>query len=147
MDSIDFNHWFWFVLALVLGGLEMALPGVIFIWLAIASVIVGGVVFIDPAISWEVQFVVFSVLGIISVFMGRAYLRKNPIISEDENLNNRGARYIGHKYQLERALVNGEGKIKIGDSQWLVRGDFEAEAGSNVKVIGSDGVVLIVEAV
>ncbi|MBT5072880.1 MAG: NfeD family protein [Kordiimonadaceae bacterium] len=145
MENFEFNHWFWFVLTLVLLGLEMMVPGVIFMWLAIASVIVGGLVMIGADIGWEVQFIIFSVLGIISVYAGRTYLRKNPIISEDENLNDRGARYVGNKYTLERELVNGEGKVRVGDSLWLVRGDFEGEVGTTVKVVGSDGVVLIVE--
>ena len=114
-------------------------------WLAIASAIVGGLVLVDASIGWEVQFVIFSVLGIISVYAGRTYLRKNPIVSEDENLNDRGARYVGHKYALERPLVNGEGKVRVGDSLWLVRGDFDGEVGALVKVVGSDGVVLLVE--
>ena len=42
-------------------------------------------------------------------------------------------------------MQNGEGKVRIGDSLWLVRGDFEAKVGSKVKVTGSDGVVLLVE--
>ena len=145
MENFEFTHWFWFILTLVLLGLEMAVPGVIFMWLAIASVMVGGLVFIDAAISWEMQFIIFSVLGIISVYAGRTYLRKNPIVSEDENLNDRGARYVGKKYTLERALINGEGKVRIGDSLWLVRGDFESDVGKSVKVTGSDGVVLLVE--
>lgn len=145
LESIEFNHWFWFILTLVLLGLEMAIPGVIFMWLAIASVIVGGIVYIDGSIGWEVQFVVFSVLGIISVYAGRTYLRKNPIVSEDENLNDRGARYVGHKYVLERELINGEGKVRIGDSLWLVRGDFDAAVGTSVRVTGSDGIVLLVK--
>ena len=145
MENFEFNHWFWYVLTLVLLGLEMMVPGVIFMWLAIASVIVGGLVMIGADIGWEVQFIIFSVLGIISVYAGRTYLRKNPIISEDENLNDRGARYVGNKYTLERELVNGEGKVRVGDSLWLVRGDFEGEVGTTVKVVGSDGVVLIVE--
>lgn len=145
LENIEFNHWFWFVLTLVLLGLEMAIPGVIFMWLAIASAIVGGLVFVDASIGWEVQFIIFSVLGIISVYAGRTYLRKNPIVSEDENLNDRGARYVGNKYLLERPLTNGEGKVRVGDSLWLVRGDFEGEVGSLVRVVGSDGVVLLVE--
>ena len=145
LENFEFTHWFWFVLTLVLLGLEMAIPGVIFMWLAIASAIVGGLVFVDASIGWEVQFVIFSVLGIISVYAGRTYLRKNPIISEDENLNDRGARYVGNKYRLERPLINGEGKVRVGDSLWLVRGDFEGEVGSLVRVVGSDGVVLLVE--
>lgn len=145
MENFEFNHWFWFVLTLVLLGLEMIVPGVIFMWLAIASAIVGGIVMIGIGVGWEVQFIIFSVLGIISVYAGRTYLRKNPIVSEDENLNDRGARYVGNKYILERALENGEGKVRIGDTLWLVRGDFDGEVGTPVKVTGSDGVVLLVE--
>lgn len=144
-EDFEFNHWFWFIVSLGLFALEMAVPGVIFMWLAFAGIVVGGVVLIDPAMGWEMQFIIFSVLGIISVYAGRTYLRKNPIVSEDENLNDRGARYVGKKYTLERALVNGEGKIRIGDSLWLVRGEFDAEVGTTVKVVDADGVVLLVE--
>lgn len=147
LENIVFNHWFWFVLSLILFALEMAVPGVIFMWLAFAGIVVGTIVLIAPDMGWEMQFIIFAVLGIISVYSGRTYLRKNPIISEDENLNDRGARYIGHNYNLERALVNGEGKVRIGDTLWLVRGSFNGEVGQSVKVIGSDGVVLIVEPV
>ncbi|MDG1995749.1 MAG: NfeD family protein [Emcibacteraceae bacterium] len=143
-EDFVFNHWFWFILSLALFALEMALPGVIFMWLAIAGIIVGGAVFVMPDMGWEIQFIIFSVLGIISVYSGRNYLKKNPIISEDENLNDRGARYVGKTYTLERALKNGEGKIRVGDSLWLVRGNFDADVGSSVKVTGTDGVVLIV---
>lgn len=145
MENFEFNHWFWFVLSLVLLGLEMMVPGVIFMWLAIASAIVGAIVLTGIGIGWEVQFIIFSVLGLISVYAGRTYLRNNPIVSEDENLNDRGARYVGKKYLLERELVNGEGKVRIGDTLWLVRGDFDSEVGVSVKVVGSDGVVLLVE--
>lgn len=145
LEDIIFNHWFWFVLALALFGLEMIVPGVIFMWLAFAGIIVGGVVLVDPSMGWEIQFILFSILGVISVYSGRTYLRKNPIESEDEELNDRGARYVGNKYTIERAMQNGEGKVRIGDSLWLVRGDFEAKVGSKVKVTGSDGVVLLVE--
>lgn len=145
LENLVFNHWFWFILTLVLFGLEMVVPGVIFMWLAFAAIVVGGIVLIDPSMGWEIQFIIFSVLGVVSVFTGRTYLRRNPIVSEDEELNDRGARYIGNKYTVERAMQNGEGKIRIGDTLWLVRGDFEADVGSKVKVIGSDGVVLMVE--
>ena len=147
LENFVFNHWFWFVLTLVLFGLEMLVPGVIFMWLAFAAIVVGGVVLIDPAMGWEIQFIIFSVLGIISVYSGRTYLKKNPIVSEDENLNDRGARYVGNTYSIAREMQNGEGKVRIGDTLWLVRGDFDAEVGSSVKVVGSDGVVLLVEKV
>lgn len=147
IENIAFNHWFWFVLSLVLFAMEMMMPGVIFMWLAFAGIAVGILVLALPDLGWETQFIVFSVLGLISVYSGRNYLRKNPITSEDENLNLRGSRYIGRNYELERELVNGEGKVRIGDTLWLVRGDFDGKVGTSVKVVGTDGVVLIVEPV
>ncbi|MDC1090683.1 NfeD family protein [Emcibacteraceae bacterium] len=113
LENLVFNHWFWFILTLVLFGLEMVVPGVIFMWLAFAAIVVGGIVLIDPSMGWEIQFIIFSVLGVVSVFSGRTYLRRNPIVSEDEELNDRGARYIGNKYTVERAMQNGEGKIGL----------------------------------
>lgn len=147
IENIEFNHWFWFVLSLVLFAMEMMMPGVIFMWLAFAGIAVGILVLALPDLGWETQFIVFSVLGLISVYSGRNYLRKNPITSEDENLNLRGSRYIGRNYELARELVNGEGKVRIGDTLWLVRGDFDGKVGTSVKVVGTDGVVLIVEPV
>ena len=147
LEDFVFNHWFWFFLTLVLFGLEMVVPCVIFMWLAFASIVVGGIILIEPSMGWEIQFIIFSILGVISVYSGRTYLRKNPIVSEDEDLNDRGARYVGNKYTIERAMQNSEGKVRIGDTLWLVRGDFEAEVGSKVKVVGSDGIVLLVEKV
>ncbi len=112
-----------------------------------AGIAVGVLVLALPDLGWETQFIVFSVLGLISHYSGRNYLRKNPITSEDENLNVRGSRYIGRNYELERELVNGEGKVRIGDTLWLVRGDFDGKVGTSVKVVDPDGVVLIVEPV
>ncbi len=147
LKDIVFNHWFWFILSLALFALEMAVPGVIFMWLAFAGIVVGTIVLLVPDMGWELQFIIFSILGIISVYSGWTYLRRNPIVSEDENLNDRGARYVGKIYPLEKAIVNGEGKVRIGDTLWLVRGSFDAEVGQTVKVTGSDGVVLLVESV
>lgn len=145
LDHIVFNHWFWFVLLLILGGLEMMAPGVIFIWLAIASGVVGGIVYFFPEMIWQYQFVIFSLLGLVSVFGGRSYLKRNPLVSEDENLNNRGARYVGHSYTLTQEMKNGGGKIRIGDTFWKVEGDFDAAEGEDVRVKSADGIVLVVE--
>ncbi len=145
LDELILNHWTWFVAALLLIGLELAVPGVVFLWMAIASVIVGAVVFFDPGLSWEIQFIIFAILSIISVFAGRAFLKRNPIETDDTNLNQRGHQYIGQTYNLIRDMENGKGKIRIGDSNWSVEGDFEAKANDKVKVIGIDVTVLKVE--
>lgn len=143
--EIVFNHWFWFVLLLILGAFEMMMPGVIFIWLAIASGAVGGIVYVFPKLDWQYQFVIFSVLGLVSVFGGRSYLKRHPVVSDDENLNNRGARFVGNSYTLVQDMKNGGGKIRIGDTLWNVEGDFEAREGDDVRVKSASGIDLVVE--
>ncbi len=145
LDDVILNHWTWFIAALVLIGLELAVPGVVFLWMAIASVIVGGIMLFDPGISWEVQFIIFAILSIISVFAGRTFLKRNPIETDDANLNQRGHQYIGQTYNLIRDMKNGKSKVRIGDSNWSVEGDFEAKENDKVKVIGIDVTVLKVE--
>jgi len=41
-------------------------------------------------------------------------------------------------------IANGHGRVKVGDSVWNARG-MDAAMGANVRVIGADGAVLLVE--
>lgn len=145
LDDFILNHWAWFVIAMLLLGLEMLAPGVVFMWMAIASAVVGAIVFIMPDLGWETQFIIFAILSVVSVISGRMYLKRNPIESEDSTLNQRGHQYVGHTYNLIRDMENGKGKIRIGDSHWSVEGDFEAKVDDKVKVIGVDVTILKVE--
>lgn len=70
LENLVFNHWFWFILTLVLFGLEMVVPGVIFMWLAFAAIVVGGIVLIDPSMGWEIQFIIFPCLEWLVFFQG-----------------------------------------------------------------------------
>ncbi len=47
---------------------------------------------------------------------------------------------------LDDAIVNRTGKVRLDDTSWKVEGG-DLAAGARVKVIGVDGVVLLVEAV
>lgn len=145
LDGVNLNHWTWLVIALVLLGLEMAIPGVIFMWMAIASAVVGAIVFFLPELGWENQFIIFAVLSIVSVFTGRTFLKRNPIESDDSTLNQRGHHYIGQTFTLIRDMENGKGRVRVGDGHWNVMGNFDAAKGDKVKVTGVESTILIVE--
>jgi len=53
---------------------------------------------------------------------------------------------IGQRYVLIEAIVNGRGKARVGDGQWLVTGP-DLPAGAEVEVVGVDGALLKVRAV
>ena len=138
------NQWAWFLIAGVLLGLELVVTGVVFVWLAVAAVVVGIVRLVFPEISWEMQFVLFAVLSFVSVYLGKRLVARHPVESEDETLNRRGERHIGRTYVVADAISGGSGRVKVGDGVWAAEGP-DADAGSRVKVIAVEGTILKVE--
>jgi len=136
-------HWWWLIVAAVLGVLEIILPGVFLIWLGIAAAITGIVVaFTD--IPFGYQIATFTLLAFASVYSGRGVYARNPVPSSDPKLNDRTARLIGQTVTVETAIENGHGRVAVGDSIWNARGP-DAPAGSSVVVTGADGAWLSVE--
>jgi len=136
--------WHWWLLGLVLVVVEMVAPGFFLLWIGLAAGVTGLILFIAPALGWEVQFVLFGVLALASVTGARYYVRRNPIGTDDATLNRRGSQYIGHTFNLDEAIVNGVGKLKVGDGWWRAQGP-DLPAGERVKVVGVDGNMLKVE--
>ena len=64
--------------------------------------------------------------------------------SDVPGLNRRGSEFLGRTFVLHEAIVGGRGKIRAGDTLWLVTGP-DLQAGSEVRVTGQDGVLLKVE--
>ena len=149
MDGIQFfetlNHWTWWAFGVVLVILEILAPGAVFVWLGIAAGVMGFIVLIGPGLSWEAQITLFALLTVGSVVAGRAYIRRHPTHTEDSGLNRRGEQYVGRLFTLDEPIVNGTGKMVIDDTTWKIEGD-DMQAGTRVKVTGTSGVLLQVEA-
>jgi membrane protein implicated in regulation of membrane protease activity len=141
LNSLD--YWHWFILAIVLLILEVFSPGVFFIWMGLAAAIVGAVLLALPQLAWQFQLLMFAVLSMASILVVRLLLQRHPIKTDHPTLNRRGEQYIGRVFTLQDPITNGEGKIRVDDSTWKVRGE-DCPAGNRVKVIGVDGVVLLV---
>ena len=142
---MSFEHilyWHWWVAGLGFLTLEAFLPGAIFLWMGISALVVGVLALLAPALGWQVEFAVFAVLSIVSVFAWRKY---RPQISSDQPaLNRRGESYVGRQFTLEQAIVNGTGKVRVDDSQWRITGP-DLPVGARVRVTRADGATLHVE--
>lgn len=130
--------WYWWVLAVVFLVIEMLAPGFFFLWMAIAGLITGSFLFLLPETSLEVQLLIFSVLSFVSLVFWRRYAGLHPDETDHPLLNKRGEQYIGRTFTLIEAIENGQGKIKVDDSQWKVRGE-DCPRGTRVTVIAVDG--------
>jgi membrane protein implicated in regulation of membrane protease activity len=140
------EFWDWWGLGLALLILEVFLPGFVFLWMGIAAGVTGLVLMFAPALGWQYQIILFAVLSVGSIALWRRWSGKRPIHTADPTLNRRAAQYIGRTFTLEAPIVNGRGHIHVDDSYWRVDGQ-DMPAGSLVRVVAADGVVLKVEQV
>ncbi len=138
------QYWHWFIAALVLGILEVVLPGAIFVWFAIAAAVLGVVLFLIPQLPWQVQLILFGLLSFGAIAAWRRYKREHPETTDQPTLNRRGHQYEGKVLEIVDSIENGYGKAKLGDGVWTVRGP-DAPAGARVRVVGVENTVLVVE--
>jgi membrane protein implicated in regulation of membrane protease activity len=144
MAAIDLeNHWWWLILAMLLGIGEILLPGVFLIWVAIAAAITG-LLAMATGISLPLQIVLFAVLCLVATWGGRRWYTDNPVASQDPLLNDRAARLVGEVLTLVEPIVDGRGRVTVGDGAWPCRGP-DAPLGARVRVIGAEGAALMVE--
>lgn len=147
MDGLDGlgAHWIWATIGLILAALEMVVPGVYLIWLAVAAILTGVFAFgLDLSIGSQV--IIFVSISLIAVYSARRVLRDTPIESADPLLNQRAGRLIGETAIVTQAFDGGTGRVKLGDSEWLARGP-DLDVGARVRITGSDGAILVVEPV
>lgn len=143
MDGILF--WHWLSLGAVLVAVEVLAPGIYFLWLGVAALLVGGVSWIWPELHWQYQVLLFALFCITDVVLSRRWMRSHPERTDQPHLNRRGEQYVGRTLTLDRPIVDGVGRIRLGDTMWRVTGP-DLVAGARIRVVGVDGSTLRVEA-
>lgn len=139
--------WSWIVLGAVLLGLEVFAPGVYLLWIGIAALLTGALSFqIGDAAwwGWPAQVIVFLVLSLASVIVGRFAFGSDKGESDEPLLNQRERQLVGQISTLEEPIRDGHGRIRLGDTLWLATGP-DLAAGTRVKVVGAVGTTLTVE--
>lgn len=142
--------WNWLILGGLLLALEIVAPGVYLLWIGIAALLTGALSFqIGDAAwwSWQVQLIVFVVLALVSTLAGRYFFGADRGGETDQPLlNRREQQLIGQVSTLEEPIRDGQGRVRLGDTLWLVRGP-ELPAGTRVCVVSAQDGHLKVEAV
>lgn len=141
------SGWFWWSLALLLFAAEVMLPGAFMLWLGLGAAAAGLVVLLVPGMSLAMQWIVFGFFALISTGIGWRYRRRlnRDSVSDQPLLNRKAAQLMDRVFELQTPIVNGRGKVKIGDALWTVEGD-DMPSGQRVRVVGVDGLVLRVHA-
>lgn len=140
----NLSYWDWLAFATILLILEVFGAGGYLLWMGVAAACVALLNYLMP-LPWAWQFILFGMLSIATAVLWWRRQRSAAKPAEQSGLNRRGSELIGRSFQVHEAIQDGRGKIRVGDGLWLARGP-DLPAGSTVRVIGQDGVILIVEA-
>ena len=146
----DLGEWNWIVLGVVLLVLEILVPGVFLLWIGIAAILTGALslqlLWLDVW-GWQVQVLVFLALSLVSAYIAARVMGSSDGSDTDEPLLNRRAdQLVGRTATLEEAIVNGRGRVRLGDTLWRVSGP-DLPTGARVRVKAAENGHLVVEAI
>jgi len=136
------GNWNWFIAGGLMLALEVMVPGTFMLWLGLAAIATGVIGWI-VSMSWQVQIVIFAILSVISVLLGRRFYPTVVTETDKPFLNRRADAFVGRVFTLDEPIVHGSGRVRIDDTTWRVSGP-DCPAGSKVRVEKADGATLVV---
>jgi len=142
--SFQIAFWYWWVLAAILLVLEMTLPGVVFLFLAIGAAASGVLLAVAPGTALEAQLGVFAVFAVASALALRPTLKRLQGRVAASTLNARGEALVGQTFVLDTPILGGRGRARLGDGSWIITGP-DMVAGARVRVAAGNGTELKVE--
>ena len=136
----------WGGLALLLIAAETLAPGVFMLWLGLAAAVVFAMLLVVPGIPPIWQAIAFVLLAFVSIMVYVKFFRDKERPSDQPLLNRRGEQLVGQVFVLDQAIVDGRGRMKIGDAFWTAEGE-DLPGGARVRVVSANNMSLQVRAV
>lgn len=138
--------WNWAILGIVLLLLELVFPGVFLVWFGLGGLLTAliAMFFSGSALiaTWEVETLLFLIFSVILVFVGRNFFRRDRE-TDEPLLNRRTDQIIGRMAILEEPVLDGQGRVRVDDTIWRVKGP-DLPSGTQVRLIAfKDGVFII----
>lgn len=135
--------WYWAIAAAVIAYVEMHAPGFYLIWIA------GGAATTAVAIglfgiALEEQLITFAVASVGFCIVGY-FVYRSLDVQPRALLNRRELGMVGVEGEVAEPILNGHGKVKLGDTVWLAQGP-DLPAGTPIRVRALRGTTVQVEA-
>ena len=141
-DSMEW--WIWILLGLMLLLAEIVTPGgFYFIFFGIAALAVGVLAGFNAAGPVWFQFILFSILSVVTLWLFREKLLQLSVGSPAQNVDS----LIGETaVAVDEIAINAIGKAEMRGSSWNARnvGDKPLKHGERAKVERVDGLMLLV---
>jgi len=142
----ELGPWSWWILGLIFLGLEILIPGVFLLWIGLAAIVVGALsipLWGAAFWGWQLQLLIFAVLAVALALVGRRLSGSNAE-SDQPMLNRRVEGLVGRTATLEEAISDGQGRIRLDDTTWIVQGP-DLPAGTKVRITTAQAGSLNVE--
>ena len=141
-----FTHWHWLALGLALLAAELLGAAGYLLWLGISALLVGLLLSLLP-LSWQLQWVSFGAFSLVTTWLWwRRQLKQDQESDESRTLNQKEKQLVGQVITLEEDIPAGKSRIRGADTTWSAYCEQSLPAGTVVKVIGIDGITLIIQA-
>ncbi|MCK5893326.1 MAG: NfeD family protein [Endozoicomonadaceae bacterium] len=137
------HPWHWLILSLILFVLEAFGAAGFLLGAGVASALMSVLLWFMPSLKWWVQLILFGMGTLIMTAAWWKIFQRYNEQTDHPELNNRAIQMVGRVIVLEQPILNGQGKIQIGDTLWQVRSDVELDAGTTVVINGCEGIVLL----
>lgn len=144
---VELGTWNWMLLGVILLVLEILVPGIFLLWIGIAAILTGAVSLQLSSVGfwvWQVQVLLFLALSLVSAYVGKRVVNDAGRETDQPLLNRRAEQLVGRTATLEEAIVDGYGRIRLGDTLWRITGP-DLPAGVRVRVSAAkDGTLQVV---
>lgn len=132
----------WIIIAAVAILIDIATSSFLFVWFTVGAI--AAMIAEMLGVSFGVQVIIFLVVNLVTVSLGYPWAKKKfktsvkrtPLMEET---------YIGRVMKAEENIGQ-RAKVKVDGIYWTVQNSGEEiKAGDNFKIIGIDGIKLIIE--
>lgn len=144
---IGWEFWHWLALGMLLLMLEMLGINGFLLGIAVACLTVGGLLFLSPEMVWYWQWLWFAILSVAFTLVYWKKFRRFNHRTDQPQLNARTALLVGRKVPLLTPVINGSGKVQIGDALWMVRCADDLAQGATVEILAVEDMTLLVKPV
>ncbi|MEM7766255.1 MAG: NfeD family protein [Pseudomonadota bacterium] len=130
--------WHWLVLGLVLVGIEMMTGTFDLLFVALAAFTTAAFTALMPDVAsgWQMQAAVFAITAVSLIVLGRTvFAGMRRVIGEHPTLNRRMDSLIGQHGTVTTPFTDGQGRVKIGDSEWMATSLGASDMATGVSII------------
>jgi membrane protein implicated in regulation of membrane protease activity len=136
-----FAYWHWLALGLGLLLVELLTGSTYLLWPAVAAWLTGLAAMIAP-MPFTAELMIFAVAVVLLLVFARPLFSNRLLAGPDTGLNDPGRQLAGAQGVAVADFAHGEGRVRLGDTEWRAESEEPIIAEDGVEVLGVSGASL-----